>query len=94
MNTRQKLSVDWRIGFQKNVPRLIWIGIVIALVGVFFGPILTNIFSPDELVGTERTQTLGFTIFGLSRFIFFGGLALIIFGIFMYLITRNTEPSE
>ena len=47
-------SADWRIGFQKNVPKLIVIGIIIALIGFFFGLIVVNIFSPDELAGTGR----------------------------------------
>lgn len=94
MNSSQKLSRDWRIGFRKNVPKLIGIGIIIALVGAIFGFIVMNIFPPEELEGTGRIQTFGITIFGLSRFVLYGGLGLVIFGIFMYIITRTTEPSE
>ena len=92
MNTSKKLSIDWRIGFQKNVPKLIGIGIIIALVGVFFGLIVMNIFPPDELAGYKRT--FGFDMFAIGRFILYGGLGLVIFGIFMYIITRTTKPSE
>jgi hypothetical protein len=94
MNTSKKLSIDWKIRFRKNVPKLIGIGIIIALVGAIFGLIVMNIFPPEELADTGRIQTFGITIFGLSRFILYGGLGLVIFGIFMYIITRTTEPSE
>ncbi len=94
MSTSKKLSIDWRIGFQKNVPKLIGIGIIIALLGFFFGLIVMNFFPPDELAGTGHTQTFGFNIFALSRFILYGGLGLVVFGIFMYIITRTTKPNE
>jgi len=94
MNTSQKSSRDWRIGFRKNVPKLIGVGIIIALVGFFFGLIVMNIFPREELAGTGMTPTFGFNIFALSRFILYGGLGLVIFGIFMYAITRTVEPSE
>lgn len=94
MNSSQKLSRDWRIGFQRNVPTLIGIGIIIALTGFFFGLIVMNIFPPDELAGTGRTQTFGFNVFALSRFLLYGGLGLVVFGIFMYIVTRTTKPSE
>ena len=94
MNSSQKLSKDWRIGFRKNVPKLIVIGIIIALLGFFFGLIVMNIFPPEELAGTGMTPTFGFNIFALSRSVAYGGLGLVIFGIFMYIITRTTKPSD
>ena len=87
-------SADWRIGFQKNVPKLIVIGIIIALIGFVFGLIVMNIFPLDEVFPTGRKQTFALTIFGLSRFILYGGLGLIILGIFMYIITRTVKPSD
>jgi hypothetical protein len=93
MNPSQKLSRDWRIGFQRNVPKLIWIGIIIALVGVFFGLMIANIFPPRELAGYEG-YTFGFDMFALSRFMLYGGLGLVILGIFMYIITRFIKPGE
>lgn len=92
MNTSQKLSRDWRTGFQKNVFTLIGIGIIIALVGVFFGVIVSNILSPHELAGYERT--FGFDMFALSRFVLYGGLGLVVLGVFMYIITRTVKPSD
>ena len=104
MNTSQKSNRDWRIGFRKNVPKLIWTGIIIALAGAIFGLIVMNIFSPEELADTGRAPTpasptlgpasFGFRMFALSRFVLYGGLGLVIFGIFMYAITRTVEPSE
>lgn len=94
MNSSQKSSRGWRIGFQKNVPKLIWTGIIIALVGAVFSLIVMNIFPPEELAGEGHIQTFGFNVFALSRFILYGGVGLAILGIFMYAITRTTEPSE
>jgi hypothetical protein len=94
MNSTPKSSRDWRIGFRKNVPKLIWTGIIIALVGAVFGLIVMNIYPPEELEGAGHIQTFAITIFGLSRLILYGGLGLVVFGIFMYIITRTTEPSE
>jgi hypothetical protein len=93
MNSSQKLSRDWRIGFLRNVPTLIWIGIIIALVGVFFGLIVTNIFPSDELAGYEG-YTFGVAMLALSHLILYGGLGLVILGIFMYIITRFIKPGE
>jgi hypothetical protein len=73
---------------------LIGTGIIIALVGAIFGLIVMNIFPRQELAGTGMTPTFGFNVFALSRFILYGGLGLVIFGIFMYAITRTVEPSE
>lgn len=94
MNSSQKLSRDWRIGFQKNVPKLIVIGIVIALIGFVFGLIVMNIFPPDEIFPTGPKQTFAETIFELSRFILYGGLGLVILGVFMYVITRTVRPGD
>jgi len=93
MNSSQKLSRDWRIGFLRNVPTLIWIGIIIALAGVFLGLIVTNIFPPDEFAW-YASYTFGFHMLLLSHFIFYGGLGLVILGIFMYIITRFIKPGE
>jgi archaellum biogenesis protein FlaJ (TadC family) len=87
-------SADWRIGFQKNVPKLIVVGIIIALIGFVFVLIVMNIFPQDEIFPAGRKQTFALNIFGLSGFIFYGGLALVIFGIFMYIITHTTNPSD
>ena len=92
MNTSQKTTRDWRIRFQRNVTTLIWIGLILTLVGVFFGLIVANIFSPGELAGDG--STFGFGMFALSRFILYGGLGMVILGIFMYIITRAMKPSD
>lgn len=93
MDTSQKPSRDWRIGFQRNVPTLIGIGIIMVLVGVFFGLIVANIFPSGELSGIHK-YTFGFDMFVLSRFILYGGFGLVIFGIFMYVIIRTTNPTR
>lgn len=94
MYSSLKLSRDWTIGFYKNVPKLIVIGIMIALIGFVFGLIIMNTYPLDEIFPTGRKQTFALTIFGLSRFILYGGLALVLFGIFMYVITRTAKPSD
>jgi hypothetical protein len=87
-------SVDWRIGFRKNVPKLIVIGIVIALVGVLLGLFIMSVFPPEELAGTGHKQTFGLTIFGLSRFVLYGGLGLVVFTVVMYIVTRTVRPTD
>lgn len=91
MNPSQKPSRGWRIGFQRNVSTLVWIGIIMVLVGVFSGLIITNIVPSGELSGIHK-YTFGFDLFVLSRFVLYGGFVLIVFAFFMYVIIHTANP--
>lgn len=94
MNASPKPSKDWRIGFQRNVPKLIWTGIIIIFIGVFSGLIVTNLFTTDNFAYQWEQNTFGYSLFALTRFILYGGFILVILGVFMYAITRTTKPSD
>jgi hypothetical protein len=94
MNTSPNPNKDWRIGFRRNVPTLIWTGIIIILIGVFSGLIVTNLFTTDNFSYSSEKNTFGYSLFALTRFVLWGGFLIVILGAFMYAITRTTKPSD
>lgn len=78
-----------------TIPKLIGIGIIIALIGAVFDTLVMYVYSPADLFANQGLhQSFPQSLYEVGTFIFYAGLGVVILCIFAYIVTRFIKPGD